>query len=64
MAKMQRNGYNPRWVRDGTGDVAPRRIGLPTGHLAVRLIGTGVSGIDDTGLVQGFTERLPSWNLA
>ena len=26
---------------------------LPTGHLPVRLLGMGVSGLDDTGLVQG-----------
>ena len=26
---------------------------LPAGHLPVRLIGMGVSGLDDTGLVQG-----------
>ncbi len=26
---------------------------LPVGHLPVRLLGMGVSGIDDTGLVQG-----------
>jgi DNA polymerase IV len=26
---------------------------LPAGHLAVRLVGVGVSGLDDTGLVQG-----------
>ncbi len=26
---------------------------LPAGHLAVRLLGMGVSGLDDTGLVQG-----------
>jgi DNA polymerase-4 len=26
---------------------------LPTGHLPVRLVGMGVSGLDDTGLTQG-----------
>jgi DNA polymerase IV len=26
---------------------------LPPGHLPVRLVGMGVSGLDDTGLVQG-----------
>lgn len=26
---------------------------LPAGHLPVRLVGVGVSGLDDTGLVQG-----------
>ena len=26
---------------------------LPAGHLPVRLVGMGVSGLDDTGLVQG-----------
>jgi hypothetical protein len=26
---------------------------LPAGHLPVRLLGMGVSGLDDTGLVQG-----------
>jgi DNA polymerase IV len=26
---------------------------LPDGHLPVRLVGMGVSGLDDTGLVQG-----------
>ena len=26
---------------------------LPVGHLPVRLVGMGVSGLDDTGLVQG-----------
>ena len=26
---------------------------LPTGHLPVRLLGMGISGLDDTGIVQG-----------
>jgi hypothetical protein len=26
---------------------------LPAGHLPVRLVGVGVSGLDDTGLAQG-----------
>ena len=30
---------------------------LPAGHLAVRLLGMGVSGFDDTGLVQGLLLR-------